>query len=317
MFTAAKYMPHIYADCMLIMVFVVSIARLHAQTPRDELIQFYQENNPEAIESGAVDKLLIRFQGKEARLLQTVREEYAELKKTGIAPQHKWLRGTAWEWVNVRKGTSIRVAFERNGDFTPAQGTECQVKRCYWTADKQMINVFWGNDGRYILTAQDGGRKRLEGESLQNGAGVQVTFVAVAKKTEVLQLTAANFDQSMAKKNAMMVEFYAPWCGHCKQLAPEYEAANKQLVAEGYVGHFAKVDGSAEQGLLQAFGVNSFPSLLMFKEGHLIDEFNENRVAGTIVDYVKQYVVPPPDFYETLQVRPGLKCLPCSTSVAS
>lgn len=48
-------------------------------------------------------------------------------------------------------------------------------------------------------------------------------------KEEVITLTAENFDEFVADKPIMLVEFYAPWCGHCKQLAPEYEQAAKLL----------------------------------------------------------------------------------------
>lgn len=80
-------------------------------------------------------------------------------------------------------------------------------------------------------------------------------------------LTSANFDQQLSNpdnKNAWFIEFYAPWCGHCKKLIPTWEEAATKL--KGIV-NVAKVDATAHRELGQRFGVRGFPTLLLFTAG--------------------------------------------------
>lgn len=64
-------------------------------------------------------------------------------------------------------------------------------------------------------------------------------FAAAARASDVLDLTDDDFDSKIGHHDLILVEFFAPWCGHCKRLAPEYEAAATRL--KGIVS-LAKVD---------------------------------------------------------------------------
>ena len=78
----------------------------------------------------------------------------------------------------------------------------------------------------------------------------------------VVELTPANFDKEVIKGDEMwMVEFYAPWCGHCKSLAPSWELAAKQLRGVVKVG---AVDMDAHPSLGQPYDVKGFPTLKFF-----------------------------------------------------
>jgi protein disulfide-isomerase A6 len=92
------------------------------------------------------------------------------------------------------------------------------------------------------------------------GAHVRV----VHPPSAVTVLTDASFDQEvLASKKHALVEFYAPWCGHCKALAPTYEEVATVFAGEDSV-LVAKVDATAEKALADRYGVQSFPTLKYF-----------------------------------------------------
>ncbi|KAK1885542.1 Protein disulfide-isomerase A4 [Dissostichus eleginoides] len=107
-----------------------------------------------------------------------------------------------------------------------------------------------------------------------------------------LVLTKDNFDEIVNNADIILVEFYAPWCGHCKSLAPEYEKAAKDLSQRSPPIPLAKVDGTIESELASRFDVTGYPTIKIFRKGKMFD-FNGPRQHQGIVDYMGEQAGPP------------------------
>jgi len=146
---------------------------------------------------------------------------------------------------------------------------------------------------------------------------IKILIVAVAligysageddgKEDGVWVLTTDNFDETVSSNSYVLVEFYAPWCGHCKSLAPEYAKAAGELADKKSEILLAKVDATEQPDLAKQFGVNGYPTLKFFKHGKPT-EYSGGRTADTIVSWLEKKTGPPAVALDTAEATKEFK----------
>ncbi|KAF8044801.1 hypothetical protein N665_6720s0001 [Sinapis alba] len=114
---------------------------------------------------------------------------------------------------------------------------------------------------------------------------------SVRSKEFVLTLDHTNFTDTINKHDFIVVEFYAPWCGHCQQLAPEYEKAASELSSHVPPVVLAKIDASEETNkeFSTKYEVQGFPTIKIIRNGgKAVQGYNGPREADGIVTYLKK-----------------------------
>jgi protein disulfide-isomerase A6 len=113
--------------------------------------------------------------------------------------------------------------------------------------------------------------------------------LALVSASSVVELTPDNFDSVVDGSKSVFVEFFAPWCGHCKSLAPVWDELSEAYKTQGKEVVIAKVDADAHRDLGQRFGVSGFPTLKLFKKGGdkaSPDDYNGGRDLDDLVKFV-------------------------------
>eukprot|EP01054_Gregarina_sp_Poly1_P005041 Gregarina_sp_Poly_1__5040@NODE_266_length_10382_cov_507_901212_g232_i0_p3_GENE_NODE_266_length_10382_cov_507_901212_g232_i0NODE_266_length_10382_cov_507_901212_g232_i0_p3_ORF_typecomplete_len471_score84_06Thioredoxin/PF00085_20/6_5e32Thioredoxin/PF00085_20/1e03Thioredoxin/PF00085_20/0_0009Thioredoxin/PF00085_20/1e24Thioredoxin_6/PF13848_6/7Thioredoxin_6/PF13848_6/3_6e08Thioredoxin_6/PF13848_6/5_3e19Thioredoxin_6/PF13848_6/2_2e02Thioredoxin_6/PF13848_6/0_56Calsequestrin/PF01216_17/1_7e15Calseques len=124
---------------------------------------------------------------------------------------------------------------------------------------------------------------------------VSLVLSAVASASDpaasaVVTLTETNFTAFVKENPVTLVKFYAPWCGHCKKLAPEYEAAATELKGKGGIP-LADVDATVDKELSKKYNVQGFPTLFLFRNGKP-EPYNGGRTQSAIVEWVTRMTGP-------------------------
>jgi thioredoxin len=88
-------------------------------------------------------------------------------------------------------------------------------------------------------------------------------------ETTISHLTETSFDEAVVEHEALVVDFWAPWCGPCRAIAPTLEALNQEYAGRVAI---AKVNVDEQPILAGRFQVRSIPTLLFIKGGRVVDQ---------------------------------------------
>ncbi|XP_027896345.1 protein disulfide-isomerase A6 isoform X1 [Xiphophorus couchianus] len=127
-------------------------------------------------------------------------------------------------------------------------------------------------------------KERLSGKS--GGSSYNKQQSSGGSKKDVVELTDDNFDETVLNSDDVwLVEFFAPWCGHCKNLEPEWAAA-ATAVKEQTKGkvRLGAVDATVHQVVSSRYGVRGFPSIKIFRKGEEPEDYQGGRTRGDIIE---------------------------------
>jgi len=123
--------------------------------------------------------------------------------------------------------------------------------------------------------------------------GFLLAFIGCAFASDVMDLSDSDFESKVKDQDIMLIEFFAPWCGHCKRLAPEYETAATALLKNDPPVPLAKVDCTeAGKDTCSKHGVSGYPTLKIFRNGKISKDYDGPREASGIVSYMKKQAGP-------------------------
>ncbi|XP_026984123.1 thioredoxin domain-containing protein 5 isoform X1 [Sagmatias obliquidens] len=158
-----------------------------------------------------------------------------------------------------------------------------------WFRDGKKVDQYKGKRDleslREYVASQLQSTERGAPEPIQPSEAPTLATEPAADQGTVLALTENNFDDTIAE-GITFVKFYAPWCGHCKSLAPTWEELSKKEFP-GLAGvKIAELDCTAERNICSKYSVRGYPTLLLFRGGKKVSEHSGGRDLDSLHHFV-------------------------------
>ncbi|XP_037069790.1 thioredoxin domain-containing protein 5-like [Pollicipes pollicipes] len=190
---------------------------------------------------------------------------------------------------------------ELSEKYNQADDSEVTIARVDCTTDSTVCSAhevtgyptlkFFGKDGgepvkykgaRDLASLEKFIKQQLGQESEGEDENTSVEVPAPVKG--LMELTGKNFKTATEKGNHF-IKFYAPWCGHCQNLAPTWEALAESLEDDASV-NIAKIDCTADRETCSEFEVKGYPTLLWIQDGKKVGKYQGDRSAEDLKKFI-------------------------------
>ncbi|KAF9158370.1 hypothetical protein DFQ26_007728 [Actinomortierella ambigua] len=115
--------------------------------------------------------------------------------------------------------------------------------------------------------------------------GIKSSIKKAVSAVTVLHDT--DFSKHIESGKHVLVEFYAPWCGHCKNLAPTYEKVASAFANEENVV-VANVDATVEKGVAEKYGVKGYPTIKFFAADGSVEDYSSDRSEEAFIEFINK-----------------------------
>ena len=108
--------------------------------------------------------------------------------------------------------------------------------------------------------------------------------------TELADMAAMNmnqeqFEQAIQEEKPVLVDFWAPWCGYCRRIGPAYEKIGEEYADSLVVG---KINYDEEPQLIERFGIDTIPTLMLFKNGEVLGSVVAPGSKAAIETFIRE-----------------------------
>ncbi len=139
----------------------------------------------------------------------------------------------------------------------------------------------------HIVCPHCNGTNRIPSDTMPNEAKCGRCKKSILD-TKPIELTTENFEQHLRKNDIpVIIDFWAPWCGPCKMMGPNFEQAAHNFKAKV---RFAKVNTEDQQSLGAHFNIRSIPTLILFKNAKEVDRISGAVDAAQLTSWLNQRI---------------------------